>query len=141
MNKYIIFFSKIFCGFINNIYICTAAGIRRIGVANKTDYKGKEDDNFPNDVVVNNSAADGIKAFRRRVVIVVSLSTSLTHGHASLNVDEVPQSNPHKTKDAYNASYSQEITISKYLIYIHKYIYSSYECYRDNIAISSSRKL
>lgn len=65
------FFSKIFCGFINNIYICTAAGIRRIGVVNKTDYKGKEDDNFPNDVDISNSAADGIKASGRRVVIVV----------------------------------------------------------------------
>lgn len=139
INKYIIFFSKYFCGFINNIYICTAAGIRRIGVVNKTDYKGKEDDNFPNDVIVSNSAADGIKAFRRRVVIVVSQSTSLTHGHASLNVDEVPQSNPHKTKEAYNASYSQEITIFKYIKCIHKCIHTLYECYRDNIAFSSSR--
>ena len=144
MNKYIIFFSKIFCGFINNIYICTAAGIRRIGVTNKTDYKGKEDDNFPNDVILSNSAADGIKAFRRRVVIVVSQSTSLTHGHASLNVDEVAQSNPHKTKEAYNASYSQEITIFKCIICIHKYIYkyihTPYEYYRDNIAIGCDRK-
>ena len=117
------------------------AGIRRIGAVNKTDYKGKEDDNFPNDVVISNSATDGIKAFRRRVVIVVSQSTSLTHGHASLNVDEVPQSNPHKTKEAYNASYSQEITIFKYIKYIYKCIHTLYECYRDNIAFSSDRKL
>ena len=130
-----------FCGFINNIYICIAVATNKIGVANETDYKGKEDDNFPNDVVVSNSAADGIKAFRRRVVIVVSQSTSLTHGHASLNVDEVSQSNPHKTKETYNASYSQEITIFKYIKYIYKCIHTLYECYRDNIAFSSSRKL
>ena len=72
MNKYIIFFSKIFYGFINNIYICTAVATSKIGVANEIDYKGKEDDNFPNDVDISNSAADGIKASGRRVVIVVS---------------------------------------------------------------------
>ena len=112
-----------FCGFINNIYICIAVATNKIGVANETDYKGKEDDNFPNDVIVSNSAADGIKAFRRRVVIVVSQSTSLTHGHASLDVDDDGQSNPHKTIEAYYASYSQEITISKDIICIHIYIY------------------
>lgn len=60
-----------FCRFINNIYICTAAATKRIGVTNETNYKGKEDDNFSNDVDISNSAADGIKAFGRRVVIVV----------------------------------------------------------------------
>lgn len=43
----------------------------KIGATNDTDYKGKEDDNFPNDVILSNSAGDGIKAFGHRVVIVV----------------------------------------------------------------------
>ena len=58
---------------INYYHNCNAAAIRRIGAVKDTDYKGGEDDNSPNDVDFNSSAADGINSFGNRKPVVVSL--------------------------------------------------------------------
>ncbi len=106
---------------INFYYICSAAVTNRIGARVLTDYKGKEVDNFPNDVQDTCSAADDIKALGLRNTIVVSLKQPYVTDSVSLNVDEVTQGSPQKMKETYSVSYNQRLPMLINKVYSDRY--------------------
>lgn len=67
-----IFFEKIFCRFSIKVYVYSAVATNKIGIAIDNDYKGKEDDNSPNDFIYRNPAADGNSSLGHRESVVVS---------------------------------------------------------------------